>query len=272
MAGDSLVNGQPHANIALADRGLHYGDGHFTTLRVKGGRPLAWPYHFARLQHAHARLHLPSHDWATLFARVSACSQRLAEGVLKILLTRGQGGAGYDSQGCDQCAEIILSRPLPAHLAAWQTHGVALHCCAQRLGPSPMLAGLKSLNRLEQVLLRREVSQLQADEGIVLTTAGHVVEAVSANLFWRCGQNIYTPCLSACGIDGIMRQQVMRYFAMQATPVNVVTAPLSDVLAADEVWLTNAIIGCVPVAFIGQKQYVDFSQTRILQERLVIEV
>ena len=99
--------------------------------------------------------------------------------------------------------------PFPEQYTRWRQEGINLLVCHQRIGETPMLAGLKTLNRLEQVMLKSELVSRDAVEGIVLNSRGFLIEGVSANLFWRRGKTVFTPDLARGGVDGIMRRQVM---------------------------------------------------------------
>ena len=144
--------------------------------------------------------------------------------------------------------------------------------CRQRIGDAPMLAGLKTLNRLEQVLLKSELVSRNAVEGIVLNSRGFLTEGVSANLFWRRGKTVFTPDLARGGVDGIMRRQVMAMLKQMSIELRVVEAPLESLWQAEEVWLTNTLMGVVPVNGIEDIHYPAAVLSRRLQERLVIEV
>ncbi|KHE12847.1 4-amino-4-deoxychorismate lyase, partial [Aeromonas hydrophila] len=126
--------------------------------------------------------------------------------------------------------------------------------------------------RLEQVLLKSELAARSGVEGIVLNSRGFLVEGVSANLFWRRGRTVFTPDLTHCGIDGIMRRHVMAMLKQMSIELRVVEAPLESLWQAEEVWLTNTLMGIVPVTGIGETQYASPVLIRHLQERLVIEV
>ncbi|BBT62341.1 4-amino-4-deoxychorismate lyase [Aeromonas hydrophila] len=267
-----LINGIPTDSVSAMDRGLAYGDGHFTTLLVKDGRPVWWSAHLARLQQASARLGLAELDWQQLGDEVAGMARDQTLAVIKVMLTRGSGGRGYDGTACHAPTRILSLAAYPAHYPAWQQTGIPLLVCQQRLGDAPMLAGLKTLNRLEQVLLKSELAARSGVEGIVLNSRGFLVEGVSANLFWRRGRTVFTPDLTHCGIDGIMRRHVMAMLKQMSIELRVVEAPLESLWQAEEVWLTNTLMGIVPVTGIGETQYASPVLIRRLQERLVIEV
>ncbi|QJT27684.1 aminodeoxychorismate lyase [Aeromonas media] len=267
-----LINGILTEAVSARDRGLAYGDGHFTTMLVKQGQVIWWPAHLARLQHACARLGFAELPWDSLAAEVAQVAAGQTQAVAKIVLTRGSGGRGYDGAGCNTPTRIVSLAPYPAHYLDWQQNGIAALVCQQQLGDAPMLAGLKTLGRLEQVLLKSELAARGGVEGIVLNSRGFLVEGVSANLFWRRGKTVFTPDLTRAGIDGIMRKRVMMMLKQMGIELRVVEAPLESLWQAEEVWLTNTLMGIVPVTSIGDVHYPSPVLIRRLQERLVIEV
>ncbi|MBL0530104.1 MULTISPECIES: aminodeoxychorismate lyase [Aeromonas] len=267
-----LINGIPTETLSARDRGLAYGDGHFTTMLVREGKVLWWQDHLARLQHANARLGFGEHSWDLLADEAAQLASGQTQAVVKIMLTRGAGGRGYDGAGCDTPTRIVSLAPYPEHYHDWQQTGINALVCQQQLGDSPMLAGLKTLGRLEQVMLKRELAARGGVEGIVLNSRGFLVEGVSANLFWRRGRTVFTPDLTRAGIDGIMRKRVMTMLKQMGIELRVVEAPLESLWQAEEVWLTNTLVGIVPVTSIGDMHYPSPVLIRRLQERLVIEV
>lgn len=268
----TLVNGRMQDRIDVLDRGLAYGDGHFTTMRVWNGRIQMWDAHLSRLQRGCAKLAIDPPDWQALSQRVMSQVASMEQGCAKLMITRGSGGRGYATQGCDETRWILTTSPYPSHYERWQEEGVDLVVCQQVLGELPMLAGLKSLNRLEQVMLKLELQQRDAVEGIVLNTRKALVEGVSANLFWRRDKTVFTPDLTHSGVDGVMRRWVMGALKAMGIELRIVEAPLESLWHAEEVWLTNALMGLVPVNRIEQTRYRHGQLIRQLQERLLIEV
>lgn len=237
--------------LAAVSRGWQLGDGHFTTVHAKHGQLRHWAYHQARLNEACTRLQMPMPDWDLVKAQARAIIEPSAEQVLRITLVRGAGGRGYSMQGCADTQVLLTCAPFPSQYYQWQAQGIAIGVCQGRLGNSPLLAGLKTLNRLEQVLLKAELDAQHWPEALVLDAQQQVVEAVTANVFWREGARIYTPDLSELGVWGTMRAWCADYLGPRLS----YTRPLLPrVLAADEVWLTNALMGVVPVIGIQQPQ------------------
>ena len=257
-----FINGEEHNSIDASDRGLGYGDGLFSTIKVEYGKVVDWQLHLQRLQLGASRLFFPTIDWLQLQSEVfnyATTSKAEANYVLKIILTRGSGGRGYSAEGCEQPMRIISLSPFPVHYFEWQTQGIDIVQCQSQLGRNKQLAGLKSLARLEQVLIKQELISLNAVEGLVCDEFGHVIEACSANLFIHLNGQWLTPKLDYCGVAGVMRQRIMQH-----NDIEVIEAELTveQVKQASCMLLTNALMGIVPV-----KQYQDitYSQQQLQQ-------
>lgn len=263
-----LVNGAPATTVAAQDRGLTLGDGLFTTLYLKNHQPALWSYHVARLREGCARLNLPLPDVDLLYEQCCQLATDYDEACGKIIITRGTGGRGYSPQGCDTPTVLVSVHPYPVHYHSWQHDGINLDVAEQRLGWQPMLAGLKTLNRLEQVLLKNELDCRNIQEAIVLDWQDHVVEAVTANLFWRKGEQIFTPDLKLAGVCGVMRAFVIQQLTCWQYKVTPVSTGLPVLLDADEVWITNALMGVVPVTGIKDVKYQDHRFVNRLQNAL----
>lgn len=249
-----LINGEPIERVAVSDRGLLFGDGCFTTSRIIHGNITLFFSHLARLEKACARLAIPFLDWATLAEEMRLVARTQQDGVLKVIITRGVGTRGYSTVGCVQPTRIISTSSYPTHYACWKAEGATLALSPVPLGRNPYLAGLKHLNRLEQVLIRAHLEQTNADEALVLDSEGWLTECCAANLFWRRGMDVFTPCLDQAGVNGIMRQHIIRQLAASPYRVAEVAARLETLVDADEVFICNALMPIVPVQkFEGQR-------------------
>ena len=250
-----LINGQAVVNVAASDRAVQFGDGCFTTARLWQGKVVMPEAHLRRLREACHRLLIQHVDWDALRQEMMMAAATQNEGVIKVILSRGSGGRGYSASGCEQPTRIVSLSAYPAHYHQLRQTGARLALSAIKLGRNPLLAGIKHLNRLEQVLIRTELEQTGADETLVLDTEGQLVECCAANLFWRCKEQVFTPVLSDSGVNGILRQWVIGTLQQQGTPVSEVRVP-PDVLAeADEVLITNALMPILPVSQIGNRLY-----------------
>ncbi|MCS4269911.1 MULTISPECIES: aminodeoxychorismate lyase [Raoultella] len=242
-----LINGLEQDVLAANDRAIQFGDGCFTTARIVDSQVQMLPAHLRRLQQACEKLMIPYTHWQTLEQEMLRLAQVQKSGVLKVILTRGSGGRGYSGTLCQQPTRILSVSPLPAHYSRWREEGITLALSPIRLGRNPSLAGLKHLNRLEQVLIRSHLEQTDADEALVLDSEGWLTECCAANLFWRKGMAVFTPRLDQAGVNGIMRQYCIARLAQSPFRVVEVTAGPDALRDADEVLICNALMPLVPV-------------------------
>lgn len=241
------INGQQHDALAASDRGLQFGDGCFTTARVRDGNIDLLPWHLERMQQAAQRLLLPAVDWAALECEMRHAAASLQLGVVKAILTRGSGGRGYSPQGCAAPTRIVTRSTYPTHYLSWRDEGITLALSPVALARNPLLAGLKHLNRLEQVLIRAHLDQADAHETLVLDTAGMLVECCAANLFWRKGKNVFTPNLDQAGVAGVMRRRVIELLQGSEYLLHDVSEPITTLADAEEVLVCNALMPLLPV-------------------------
>jgi 4-amino-4-deoxychorismate lyase len=243
------INGRAGDSIHVKDRGLSYGDGAFETMRVRRGAVRFLDYHLERLADACRRLKIKSPDRARLRNEIARIAALRAEGVLKLIVTRGIGARGYCLSGRERCTRVISLHPLSgAARAAALPKRVRL--CAMRLGINETLAGLKTLNRLESVLARAEWTDTRIWEGLMRDTDDNIVCGTMSNLFMRRGSRLITPKLDRCGIAGVMRRWVLEQASGLELAVTEGRLRWEDLRGADEVFMTNAVVGIVPIAVI----------------------
>ena len=236
------INGVAQNTISITDRSVQFGDGCFTTTRVVDGK-ISWiNSHLQRLQQDAERLRLPAINWNILQDEMSQRVQQIKQGVLKVIITRGSGGRGYSSAACEHPTRILVLSEYPLHYHTWRTRGISLALSPIPLARNPWLTGIKHLNRLEQILVRMHLEQTDADEALVLDTAGMLVECCAANLFWRKKMDVFTPDLSQSGVDGIMRRRITEYLATLSYRLHYVTEPISTLANADEIIVCNALM------------------------------
>lgn len=268
MIRKSLINGEPGDVIAVSDRGLHYGDGLFETLAVRDGHCEFWDRHMQRLLHGCERLRIPPPSVAQLRAEADMLSRGLEDAVLKIIVTRGSGGRGYQPPRSAVPTRILRVFEAPDHPTSHARDGVDVRICTQRLGGNTALAGLKHLNRLEQVLARLEWDAPGIAEGLMLDMADNVIEGSFTNLFVVRNGRLLTPALNRCGVAGIMRAVVMDLAAAVGVDCDVRDIPYAELRDVDELFLTNSVIGIWPVQALEGRRLPVGDTTRRLQQRL----
>jgi len=264
-----LINGRPGDNLPVTDRGLQYGDGLFETVKIRQGKPLLWSRHIQRLNEGCRQLGIPCPAEALLAAEIDKLiSPELAAAVVKILVTRGSGQRGYKTPEPLKPTRIIALYSDTGYSEQDMVKGVRLMVCATPLACNPVLAGLKHLNRLEQVLASAEWSDASIADGIMKDVHGHVIETTMANLFIVKHQHLYTPDLHQCGVAGVMRDKVLELAKELQLDVSENCLSESDVFNADEVFITNSLNGIRPVSQIEQTQFIPGTITTQLMQQL----
>lgn len=264
-----LVNGHEQAHISAADRGLQYGDGLFETIAVSGGRPRLWQRHWRRLAAGCARLGIEGLDPRQLQDEAQrACADIDDKAVLKLIVTRGEGGRGYRPDRTAKATRIVATYPWPTYPEGYWQQGVAVRVCTTRLGRNAALAGMKHLNRLEQVLARREWDDPQIAEGLMLDDGGHVIAGTMSNVFMVTADRLVTPALDSCGVAGVMRGMILDIAAETALTWEELSVSRRELQQADEVFLCNALIGIWPVRRIEQQDYALGPLTKLISGRL----
>jgi 4-amino-4-deoxychorismate lyase len=254
----SLINGLVDNQLNAFDRGLNYGDGLFETIAIRNGKPLLWDAHIERMSKGAQRLAIPFEqqtrnallsDFNTLCALQSPTNHTF-DGVLKFVLTRGVGARGYKAEARPNLTRIASISAISDNTSS-QKEGISVVLCATQLARQPLLAGIKHLNRLEQVLARNEWACSSIAEGIVSDTQGFVIEGCMSNLFWVSNNVLYTPELTYAGVEGVVRNAIIEQCQQQQLMnVKIGHFTLADVLKADEVFVCNSVVNILPVTNI----------------------
>ena len=245
------IDGVAGTTVPVDDRGFQYGDGLFETILVRGGQPRFLEAHLVRLTLGLARLGIPFDATDALrddIARAAAQAPALA--IIKIIVTRGGSmRRGYAPvEGAHPRRIVTL---WPTVLATALGSGVALGVAHSRAATSSALAGLKHLNRLENVLAAAEIAEGEFDV-IMVDLAHRVISGSACNLFVVNAGRLATPHVDTAGVAGVMRGVVLREAPRLRIGCELRDLTLEDVTSADEVFITNARIGVVPVSRVGE--------------------
>ncbi len=300
-----LINGAQGNLISIRDRGLLYGDGVFRTLLVVHGRPQHWPLHYQKILHDCTALGIVCPDENLLSAELTGLALEHPDAVFKLIVTRGQSnGHGKGATLDDEARQARFPHPHPlpegegtnersrefhikrgysplacttathlwdvAPLPVYPDQGVTLGLCALRLGHQPRLAGIKHLNRLENVLAAAECTDFA--EGLLLDADGLVIEGVRSNVFLVSGGRLITPDLSRCGVAGVERDRVIACAGKMGIAVDMRDVELDELRAADELFLTNSVFGLWSVAQFEERRWTDFSFAVRIRAALAGEV
>jgi 4-amino-4-deoxychorismate lyase len=254
-----LVNGREvdpsgRDSVSALDRGFHFGDGLFETIAGVRGKPRFLSLHLDRLASGCERLHIDVGDIGLIRKEIETASAATDVSLIKVMVTRGPAVArGYAWSGRETATRVLLRYAWPQEDMATQREGVAVRISAMRLGENPALAGMKHLNRLEQVIARSEVPSAEAAELLLFSGAGHLVCGTMSNVFVERAGRLITPCVDRCGVAGVMRRVVMREAAKAGIAVEEGMVSEADLDATREIFLTNARIGIWPVRSVGSR-------------------
>lgn len=239
-----LVNGIEQTDIDIESRGLAYGDGLFTTAKVVNGKVEHLFAHINRLIQGCEKLQISKPSIKDLKSQLNNVAKNYTLAVIKVIIVASTGGRGYARASTNLHDVIIMVFDFPNHYSHQANSGITLGLSQQKIGLNPMLAGLKHLNRLEQVLLRQELSSCDVDDLLVTNLNNEVVEVTSANIFFFIGDELVTPDLSQSGVNGIMRQAIVKFRP------DTIVKPLSlnDVNQAHAMFVCNCVMGIIPIA------------------------
>ena len=265
-------NHQPVDGVPIDDRGFQYGDGLFETIAIRAGSPRLWQFHRERLARGCERLGLrmPAerdlHD--QLAAALEAGGADVGSGIAKIVLTAGAGLRGYAR--VEGTVPRVFVGVFPSEGLSRRAYedGVDAIVCETRLAGPSALAGLKTLNRLEQVLGRSECAAANAFEGLMVDAAERVICGTMSNVFIVIGHTIITPTLERCGVAGVMRRLVLESFSASAKGVVIRDVALEELMQSDEVFLSNSQFGVVPLRRCENRQWSPGASTRECQRLL----
>lgn len=241
----ALCNGNPVVDSLAQSRGLHYGDGVFRTILVHNGELVDAARQWTKLAEDALALDLQPPPQELLSEEARLLIANGSSGVVKVVLTRSASGRGYAPISRD-CDRWMFCSAAPRYPETHWIRGVRIMRSPVQLGTQPLLAGIKHLNRLEQVLASR-AWPAGIDEAVLCDDFGLPVCGTRSNLFWVQAGTVYTPALDRCGVAGMMRQRLLDLMSSQGLPVQVGGAPWSELADAEEVFLSNSLIGIWPV-------------------------
>lgn len=246
-----FVDGVPSSDVPADDRGLRYGDGLFETIGVFGGRMPLLEFHLARLVRDAGRLEMPAPDPGPLGKDCERLIENYPDCCLRITCTRGGGGQAYFPPADTVPRRIVQRLPLPGDLELQRRDGISALVPDLRLAAQPRLAGIKHLNRLEQVLAARECQQACVDEAIMLDAEDRLAEALTGNLLLVIEGRTVTPLMQDVGVDGVGLAWLMR----NVPEIKKRPLTFEDLRRATEVMVINSVRGIRPVVRLGERNW-----------------
>ena len=253
----SWINGLAADPILSKDRGLQFGDGLFETIAVINGVPRLWERHFFRLQDGCKRLGIECPDESEVKAAIDALEVNQDRAVLKLIVTAGSASQGYARVG-DASNVIFQVNEWPsAELYNNPKYTIKATVSSTRLAQQPLLAGMKHLNRLEQVLAKRSLPS-EFDEAIVLDTDGNVIEFISGNIFIQLNDQWLTPKLDKAGIAGVMRTELLAQATEAGANIAETSMTMEHLKQASAICITNSLVGIHSVSALDSLTFTSF--------------
>lgn len=279
------LNGQPLTHSLslglLNDRGLAYGHGIFETILLDDSKLSLIKRHLVRLEKGAGRLNIPVDlelidQYLNLFVD-QLKAQSITQGVVKVMVTAGQGGRGYQSPPLVEPCIICSYSKLPNGIEDYRNKPINVRCCVHRLPENQALAGIKHLNRLDQILARNEWSDASYTEGLMFTESDDLIEAVSANVFVKTALGDWvTPCLEQVGVDGVMRALLIEeIFPACDISVAVSQITMAELPDCQSLLVCNSVKGVATVKSIHdqENQWINSlpmdKQTLMLCDKLI---
>lgn len=250
-----LINGQAISSVSSLDRALQYGDGLFETIAVRRGTIPFWSDHYQRLVKGCEQLHLSIPSEAVLLQDVDRLKQNQVNAVIKIMITRGNGERGYRIPHLVNTRRIVQCFPWPHYSADYYKKGIRAIFCQTPISLNPHLAGLKHLNRLDNVLASSEWDDPHIAEGLMSDGNENVIQGTKSNVFAIKDGQLYTPELTQAGVAGIMRAQILQYAAAKGIPTHIQPIKRYTLLEADELFVTNSLFGIWPIVHLADKDF-----------------
>lgn len=245
----ALINGVSATGARVWNRGLHYGDGVFRTCLIYKGQVIDIDMQIDKVINDAEVISLYFSERETLLREAQQLAQGQQQAVLKILLIRAGAARGYRTSVA-AADRLLCTYPTSRYPAANWERGIVVFRSRLKLGSQPMLAGVKHLNRLEQILASREWEP-GSDEGILADDQNRPVSGTRGNLFWAGQGVLRTPALDRCGVAGLMRDKVLQAAAALKLPCRVAEGSWEELEQADEVFVTNSLVGLWPVRAMG---------------------
>lgn len=260
----------------LNDRGLAYGHGLFETILLHDSKLPLLERHLTRLEKDSTLLNIPIEydniaNYLDLFVD-QLKAQSITQGIVKVIVTAGQGGRGYQSPGIVQPYIICSYSNMPAGIKEFRNTPIKIRCCEHRLPENQTLAGIKHLNRLDQILARSEWNDDCYTEGLMFTQSNHLIEAVSANVFVKSKSGGWiTPSLDLAGIAGVMRSlMIEEIFPACDISVAVSQITMEELSDCQSLLLCNSIKGLATAKSIHNKQNQKVNSLPIDQQTLML--
>ena len=286
----NLINGVTTDYLNINDRAIHYGDGLFETILCSNNKLFYWEQHYQRLQLSSKKLKIncPAEQLllndikALLAANENPASENSANNscVIKIIVSRGTGERGYKISKTMSANRLVLLSVIEADYSSLLSGRLLtgdLYLCEQQVSINESLAGLKHLNRLENVLARNEwgynkqshAGNNKIIDGLMINANQHVIEGTMSNLFAVKDNQLLTPDLTQSGVKGIMRDEIINIANKMDIKVSIVNMSIDELPVMDGLFISNSLIGMKSINKLIDTQYKQSDITKSIFEKLL---
>ena len=247
------------AVVGSENRGLRYGDGLFETMKISAEKLVFEQDHFDRLWHGlkvlgfHLSTHFTKEQLIEAVKSLCQKNQHAANGRVRLNIFRGGGGL-YDATN-HAPNYVIESWELPEGATGFNSNGLVLGIYPHARKACDILSNLKHNNYLPYVMAALYAKQEKWNDALLLNSAGHICDSTIANVFLVREGEVITPGLQEGCVAGVMRGRLISYLAAEGFKVREQTVSIEEVLAADEVFLTNSIYNIRWVQRLGDRNY-----------------
>jgi len=241
-----LIDGEEQEKVSVFNRNMQYGDGLFETCITSNNQILFWMYHFSRLTAGCEKLNIKKIDedvWLRDIKKAFSLSSEKSC-VVKLILSRGNSLRGYGYKDDIEPVRVVIISEMQQSL---MNNEFALEYSKSGYHSNPQLAGIKHCNRLEQVLAR---SYLSSNEAIMLDEKENVISVTQGNIYFIFGNKLLTPKLDRCGVVGSRRSLILELASSLKIDTLVSNISINQVQQADEVFISNSVIGIQPIQSI----------------------
>jgi len=238
-----LINGVEQDKISVFNRNMQYGDGLFETCVARDNQILFWPRHYSRLEIGCVKLNINKIDEAVLLSDIKKAFELSSKKncIVKLILSRGDSLRGYGYRADIEPVRVVIVSEMYQPLFNKE---FSLEYAISGYHSNPQLAGIKHCNRLEQILAR---SNLSSNEAIMLDEKENIISVTQGNIYYIFGNKLLTPKLDCCGVVGSRRSLILELamsLKMEALESNI---SINQAQKADEVFISNSVIGIQPV-------------------------
>lgn len=257
-----------HGEVFLSR--ANYGDGVFETMRSHQGRLPLLAMHLQRLALGLEVIGLAEINIEKTQLELRQIAETHPDAVIKLIAISAAPSGGYQRSNNGVEYAVVVSALPPSDLLA-NPEGITVRVCKTRLAQHSALAGIKHLNRAEQILAANEPNICSAQEGLMLDTAGQVICALAGNIFVALDGQLCTPIIDGAGINGVMRECIMQICTKIGVELAVRALKLDDICRASELFLCNAVRAVRPVVRLidNCRQEINFAKQRPITQEII---